>query len=50
MIDIHFEKPYIDPRKTPEQNLATLDRWLSEFINNMNLVISKINREIDDGK
>lgn len=46
---IHFERPVIDQRKTPEQNLAVLDRWAAELVNNLNLILARINRERTDG-
>ena len=50
MADIHFDRPVIDVRKTPQENLAVLDRWAAELVNNLNLLVSKINAEGDDGK
>ncbi len=46
---IHFERPVIDQRKTPEQNLAVLDRWAAELVNNLNLILARINRERTNG-
>lgn len=50
MIDIHFEKPHLDIRYTPQQNLQILDRWSEDLVNNLSLMIQEINKEIDDGK
>lgn len=51
MADIlHFERPYIDNRKTPEENMAVIDRWATELVNNLNIVLARINKELSNGE
>ena len=37
-----FERPYLDVAKTPEQNIAVLDRWSAETVILLNLLSRKV--------
>lgn len=43
-MDIRIDKPILN-RKTPEENIALLDKWVSETADKLNYVITQINRE-----
>lgn len=49
-MEIHINKPILN-RKTPEENLAIVDKWISETADMLNYYITQIERERkkDDG-
>lgn len=47
-----IEKPILD-RKTPEENIAIVDRWISDTADKLNFMLAKLEREREaeeDGK
>jgi len=49
MMDVHIDKPILN-RKTPEENIALLDRWVSDTADKLNFFIEELNKEKEDGK
>lgn len=45
MIDIHFDRPVLNPNLKPEENIAVMDRWAAEMVNLLNYMVTQINRE-----
>lgn len=43
-MDIHIDKPKLN-RSTSEENIAILDKWISETADKMNAFILQVNRE-----
>lgn len=50
IMDVRIDKPILN-RPTPEENLALVDKWISETADKLNYVITQLNRERreDDG-
>lgn len=37
-----FERPALDSRKTPEENIAVLDRWAGELVMKLNIAFARV--------
>ena len=48
MVDVYFERPVYDPKKTPEQNLAIMERWATETVNRLTLMVAQINKSLEE--
>ena len=47
MLAIRIEKPVLN-RATPEENMALVDRWISDTADKMNYVIEQLNKEKEE--
>lgn len=43
-MEIHIDKPKLD-RKTPEENIALLDKWVSDTADKLNIFIQEERRK-----
>lgn len=43
-MDIRIDKPILN-RATPEENLALVDKWISDTSDKLNYIITQLNRE-----
>jgi len=43
-MDLRIERPKLD-RKSPEENLAIVDRWIADTADKLNIFIEEVNRE-----
>lgn len=43
-MDLRIERPKLD-RKTAEENLAIVDRWIADTADKLNIFIEEVNRE-----
>lgn len=48
MIDVYFDRPVYDPARTPDQNLAMLERWAAETVNTLNFMVTQINKSLEE--
>lgn len=49
-MDIRIDKPMLN-KDTPEENIAIIDRWISDTAEKLNYMIAQISKEgNDDGK
>lgn len=48
-MDIRIDRPILN-RPTPEENLALVDKWISETADKLNYLIEQITKEKNDGK
>lgn len=48
-MNIRIERPTLN-RKTPEENIALVDRWIADTSDKLNAFISNINKEIEQVK
>ena len=46
-MNIRIERPTLN-RKTPEENLAIVDRWIADTSDKLNMFISNINRQLEE--
>jgi len=46
-MEIHIDRPILN-RKTPEENIALIDKWISETTDKLNILISDVNKERRD--
>jgi len=46
-MNIRIERPTLD-RKTPEENIALVDRWIADTSDKLNMFISDINRKLEE--
>lgn len=44
-----IDKPMLD-RKTPEENLAIVDKWIADTADKLNYLIMQLEKEKEDGK
>lgn len=44
---VRIEKPKLD-RKTPEENIALVDKWISDTADKLNYVVQQLLRERND--
>jgi len=47
-MDIRIDKPILN-RPTPEENIALVDKWISETADKMNYLITQLERERREG-
>ena len=48
-MDIRIDRPILD-REKPEENIAIIDKWISETADKLNYLINELNRkEREDG-
>ena len=43
-MDVTFEKPVLN-RKTPEENIALIDKWISESTDKLKYLFHEINKQ-----
>lgn len=43
-MDIRIDRPILD-RDNPEENIAIIDKWISDTADKMNYLINEINKE-----
>ena len=48
-MNIRIERPALN-RKTVEENMAILDRWVADTADKMNMFISDVNRQMEEVK
>ncbi len=46
-MNIRIERPTLN-RKTPEENIALVDRWIADTSDKLNMFISDINRKLEE--
>ena len=46
-MNIRIERPTLN-RKTPEENIALVDRWIADTADKLNIFISDVNRKIEE--
>lgn len=46
-MNIRIERPTLN-RKTPEENIALVDRWIADTSDKLNIFISDINRKLEE--
>lgn len=46
-MNIRIERPTLN-RKTPEENLAVVDRWIADTSDKLNAFISNINKQLEE--
>ena len=46
-MNIRIERPTLN-RKTPEENIAVIDRWIADTSDKLNMFISSVNRQIEE--
>ena len=46
-MNIRIDRPTLD-RKTPEENIALVDRWIADTADKLNIFISDINRQLEE--
>lgn len=46
-MNIRIERPTLN-RKTPEENIAILDRWVADTSDKLNAFISNVNRQLEE--
>lgn len=44
-----IDKPMLD-KKTPEENLAIVDRWIADTADKLNYFMAQMEKEKEDGK
>lgn len=44
-----IDKPMLD-RKTPEENLAIVDKWIADTADKLNYFMQQVEKEREDGK
>lgn len=47
MVTIRIDKPKLD-RKTPEENIALVDKWIAETAERLNTYIMSVNRKLEE--
>ena len=45
-MNIRIERPVLN-RKTPEENIALIDRWIADTADKLNQYIEQLNREME---
>jgi hypothetical protein len=48
-MNITFEKPILH-RSTPQENIAVIDRWISDTVDKLNMLAKQQDEGKDDGK
>ena len=48
-MNIRIERPSLN-RRTPEENIAILDRWVADTADKLNMFISSVNKEMEEVK
>lgn len=48
MVDVTFNAPTLDPNKRPEDNIATVDRWIQDTVVALNRLVHKLNQELEE--
>lgn len=46
-MNIRIERPTLN-RKTPEENMAVVDRWIADTADKLNAFISSVNRQLEE--
>ena len=46
-MNIRIERPSLN-RKTPEENIALVDRWIADTADKLNAFISSVNRQLEE--
>lgn len=46
-MNIRIERPTLN-RKTPEENMAIVDRWIADTSDKLNMFISDINKRLEE--
>lgn len=49
-MDVHIDRPILNKNNSPEQNIAIIDRWISDTTDKLNYLIEELNKEKEDGK
>ena len=46
-MNIRIDRPTLN-RKTPEENIALVDRWIADTADKLNAYISSVNRRLEE--